>query len=226
MPWQVAPAGPSCLPQICFPDWINLEPPWKHRHPDDPARHVGKGHPLSGTSWRNRPLHVGWLVGTLEGGELSESVGQKNGLFGGYRLGWDFDHYWGTETRLAFANVKVDDARRPNNSRTAQNVHWDVNLLYYPWGDARWRPFFSLGLGLANYRFGNADLAGVNSTVFAMPWGGGVKYYYQPWLALRFSLMDNMSFGGGGVTGMHSVSATGGVEVRFGGSRTRYSYLQ
>jgi hypothetical protein len=55
-----------------------------------------------------------------------------------------------------------------------------------------------------------------------MPLGVGVKYYYRPWLALRTSVMDNLSFRAGRLETMHNLSFTCGVEVHFGGPRPTY----
>ncbi|MBI2477207.1 MAG: hypothetical protein HYV60_00705, partial [Planctomycetia bacterium] len=67
-------------------------------------------------------------------------------LFGGYRLGWDFYHYWGTELRFAFAKPDLIDLQAMTALPTGTDKFWDLNLLYYPWGDAEWRPFASVGL--------------------------------------------------------------------------------
>ena len=43
---------------------------FRHGNPDDPGRHVGKGNPLEGTSWLNRPWHVGFFLGALYGDDV------------------------------------------------------------------------------------------------------------------------------------------------------------
>jgi hypothetical protein len=191
--------------------------------PDDPLRYRGPGIPIQGGSWRNRPLHAGWFVGELYGDALNNrGVDQKQGLFGGYRIGWDFDHYWGTEGRFGFANVKLTDDQSPPRPRTGRDWFWDAHLLYYPWGDAHWRPFASVGLGVASFRFDDQFGRRIEETLFHIPIGLGVKYYYQRWLALRLSVMDNMAIGRSELDTMHNFSITGGVEMRFGGRRTSY----
>jgi len=201
--------------------WVHL-PRFRHGDPDDPGRHIGLGEPLVGTSWRNRPFHAGWLWGTLYGDPLIPGrVDQGEGTLGGYRLGWDFDHYWGTEARIAFSHVRLDDGPG-GTTRTGATQLWDAHLLYYPWGDSRWRPFTSVGLGQANFRFRDDRGQAINDSVFAFPVGGGIKYLYRKWLALRFSVMDNIAVGAHNVATQHNVSVTGGVEIRLGGSRTSY----
>ena len=44
-------------------------------------------------------------------------------MIGGLTLGWDFDHYFGCEMRLAFGRVVVGDTMRPsrpNRRRTTR----------------------------------------------------------------------------------------------------------
>ncbi len=196
----------------------------RHTHPDDPRRHVGLGHPLIGTSWRNRPLQIGWLVGGLFGNDLiAGRVSRDTTLLGGYRVGWDFDHYWGCELRWAFANGGL---RYPQNVTTmgpsAEVQFLDVSLMYYPWGDARWRPFFSLGLGAARFRFKDDQQRDIGETPISLPIGLGVKYLWKDWLALRAEFTDTWSFASGEVGSLHNLSLTCGAEIRWGGTRTSY----
>jgi len=201
--------------------------PWAIRHadPNDPARHVGLGHPLVGTSWRNRPFHVGWLFGELIGDQLiDERVDQDMSTYGGYRLGWDFDHYWGTEVRFGFSYLGLTDTTplEASGVRTSRDRFWDLNLMYYPWGDARWRPFVSLGIGAGNFSFTDETAELVRASVVTFPIGAGFKYYSDNWLVWRASVTDQWSLGGQGVNSMHNIALTAGVEIRFGGSRVGY----
>ena len=106
--------------------------------------------------------------------------------------------------------------------RTSRDHFWDLNLLYYPWGDARWRPYLSLGLGVADFEFLTAAGQRVRETVLALPFGFGVKYRWKKWLAVRTSLTDNLSFGARGIDTMHNVSLTLGAEIQLGGRRKSY----
>lgn len=105
-PLGVAPSaspGNGATLDVSFLQWIPNPLAIRHHDPNDPARHVGLGHPLVGTSWRNRPFHVGWLYGEMLGDELiQDRIDQDASMFGGYRLGWDFDHYWGPKSDLGF----------------------------------------------------------------------------------------------------------------------------
>lgn len=186
-------------------------------------RSTGRGEPLVGTSWRNRPLHVGWLFGGYIGDDLVKGQAEQHGdIVGGYRFGWDFDHYWGSEARFAFANVAFSDTSDLATSRSAQNEYWDLNLLYYPWGDSRWRPFVSTGLGLGNFEYTLADGSSINKTLLTVPMAAGMKVYFRNWMALRFTATDNWAVGHGTLDTMHNVMLTADVEMHFGGRRTSY----
>jgi hypothetical protein len=191
--------------------------------PNAADRYVGWGAPLQGTSWRNRPFHLGWDVGSLSGDELLQGqVDQGQRVMGAYRLGWDFDHYWGTELRFAFAYLDLMDARVSGSTRDARNFYWDGNLLYYPWGDAKWRPFVSAGLGVANFRFQDGTRRKFNESLLGVPLGIGVKYRARKWLAWRLDVKDNLAVSGSGLSTMHNLSLTAGVEVHFGNRPTSY----
>lgn len=208
-----------------FLHWIPDPLALRHADPNDPARHVGLGHPLVGTSWRNRPFHVGWLFGGMFGDQLiANRVSQDEDMFGGYRLGWDFDHYWGTELRLGFANLDLTDTVSPNGvgSRTSRNQFWDLNLMYYPWGDARWRPFVSVGFGAGDFYFQDDSRQSIHETVITFPLAAGFKYYQHNWLAWRVSVTDQWSLAAQGLDSMHNIALTAGVEMHFGGTRVGY----
>ena len=192
-------------------------------------RHYGKGRPLVGTSWLNRPLHVGWFIGSLMGDDLiGGRIDQESDIFGGYRLGIDFDHYWGTEFRLGFAAPEIVDSpavidpNSPPPQRDDRILFWDAHLLYYPWGDAQWRPYASIGLGVASIRFNDELGQAYNEVLFHVPIGIGAKYQFRRWCALRFDAMDNLAVGTSSLDTMHNLSFTFGVEVHAGGFRTSY----
>lgn len=191
---------------------------------DDPRRHWGVGIPLEGTSWRNRPWHVGVFAGMLDGGVVANGdVLQDSGLFWGVRVGNDFDHYWGWELRVGTA--KIDLTRHDTGVPLAQdgrNTYYDLNVLYYPFGDTRWRPYLSLGLGAATHGF--ADLQGnsFDETTAIMPLGLGVKYFVRPGASIRAEFTNNFSFGTQNSSGTDNISLTMGFDWHFGGHRRVY----
>lgn len=210
-------------------------------------RHRGIGEPLLCESWRYRPFSGGWFMGGMQGSPLVDDwVGQKSGFFAGYRLGWDYDHYWGCEMRLAFGSVALFDSQRAKDAQQAADdargiaaddpfrqrfdprrdcnlLLWDVSFLYYPWGDAAWRPYLMAGLGTARIDFVDRLSVVLDKTVFALPLACGLKYRWNDRLALRLELADNIAFGSSsGLNTLHNLSLTAGVEIRFGGTRKAY----
>ncbi len=110
------------------------------RHAD--ALYERLSSPERARSWTNRPLSFGGFVGGMFGTELTPSIDQEPGVFVGGRLGWDFAEYWGLESRLGGVEMNLrasdDSILVDKNDLTVI----DGDLLYYPWGDTQWRPFF------------------------------------------------------------------------------------
>ena len=203
-------------PRLPLPEFV-------HPDPDDPERHIGLGIPLSGTSWLNRPYHFDWFVGGMFGDELiNNRVDQENDVFFGVRLGWDFDHYWGTEFRVGKAELGVRNRQGSQALRSSANEFMDLHLVYYPWGDAKVRPYFALGLGFARFNFTDDTNLRRNASLFHLPLSMGIKYYFQNWMAIRLDITDNLAFGDAGVDTMQNFSITAGTEFRFGGTRRNY----
>jgi hypothetical protein len=202
--------------------WLGLS----YTDPDAPGRHIGWGEPLVGTSWLNRPLHLGWAVGTVIGDDLiSGKEGQESDVWGAYRIGWDADHYWGAEYRLAFARPDLQDAEAVAQPRIARHWYSDFHLLHYPWGDSRWRPFWSVGIGWASFEFTDAESVRHRETLLHLPIGGGLKYYVGNWMALRLDATDNLAISGSELDTMHNVTIAFGVEAHFGpGTHRKYGY--
>ncbi|MCA9232343.1 MAG: hypothetical protein KDA57_16970 [Planctomycetales bacterium] len=201
-------------------DWVSH---FGFRHSSTHGRHVGRGIPLEGTSVRNRPFHVDWFVGPLIGDSLIDSrVTQQNVLMGGARIGWDFDYYWGIEWRYARADPGVQYATPLNEPGDMRYSLSDIDLIYYPWGDSKVRPYGLLGIGAAQIDF--LDDAGVthDATLATMPMGVGVQFHQWPWLMWRMEVLDNLSFGDNGLSTLHNVSITAGMEIRLGARPASY----
>lgn len=196
-----------------------------HGEPDDPRRFGSWGKPQHGTSWLNRPYYVGFFAGALSGDELQAGlIEQGGGFIAGGRLGIDFDHYWGTEARLAFSDLAVDYDGFLHTGQSNVSM-FDVNLLYYPLGDTRWRPYLSIGFGVHNFAYETAFDQKVRASPVALPIGVGLKYAITSNLAMRFDLTDNITFGDGDqADAMQNLSFVGGLELHFGGRRTLYSW--
>ena len=201
-------------------DWVRH---MGFRHSSTHGRHIGRGLPLEGTSWKNRPYHVDWFSGPLLGDDLiSSRVGQDNELFGGFRIGWDFDYYWGLEARFGWSNPNVQFSTPLPESENGSYFVSDVDLVYYPWGDSKIRPYMLLGAGMARISFVDDAARNYNTTLFTMPFGGGIQFRQSRWLVWRLEVLDNLSYGADGVDTMHNISLTAGMELRFGSHPASY----
>lgn len=207
-----AAADESCVASTGVAGWL------ARKLPHYSARHIGLGAPLMGTTWLNRPMYVGGFLGESLGGTLvSGEVELKPGLFGGCWLGYDLSHYWGSEIRLGlnYADIEYLPAggETGGNSR---NALADINLLYYPWGDARWRPYGAVGLGIGGFHFDADPDMTIDHTGVSLPVGLGVKYLWGKQFVLRLDVKDNLIFGGHEVDTTHNWSLTGGFEFHWG----------
>ena len=211
---------------VSHPDLFPLD--WfRHvgfRHSSSHSRHVGKGIPLKGPSWLNRPFHYDTFVGPFLGDDLIKNrVSQNNVLLGGVRLGWDFDYYWGIEWRYGQANARTDFASDDTGLNDDLDIVLsDVDLIYYPWGDSKVRPYFLLGCGFTRFQFIDDQNVSYNSHLVTMPFGGGVRFMQYNWLIWRLEVLDNLAFGADNLDTMNNVSLTASMELRFGAKPATY----
>lgn len=216
-------------------DWFRK---WGFHHSSTEGRYVDKSVPMQYTSWLNRPYHIGFFSGPLLGSELNGNVvEQQSAYFGGLRLGWDFDYFWGVETRWGWSNPDINSTLFTNVQRGGYFAG-DVNLVYYPWGDTKVRPFLLMGLGMVQLDTFEADgspavLDGAGNpitptpsplqvTMLSMPLGGGVQFPITHWAAMRLDIVDNLAFGGDGVDTLNNFSFTAGLEMRLGARPNSY----
>lgn len=201
-------------------DWLRH---FGFRHSSSHGRNVGRGVPLHGTSWLNRPYHVDWFLGPLLGDDLiTNRVSQDNVLFGGLRLGWDFDYYWGIEWRFGWADPHASYADPIVEPVDVSYVVSDVNIIYYPWGDSKVRPYLLWGLGVTQLDFLDDEDFNRHATLATMPFGLGVQFRQTPWLAWRLEFLDNLAFGADQVSTMNNVSFSAGMEWRLGARPNSY----
>jgi hypothetical protein len=228
---EVAPpehSCPDCGGNYCrggrcvlshFSGWDPTGQYFTHNNPDDPARHTGKGEPLYGTSWLNRPIYTGVMLGgVLTNGPMDPWANYENSALFSLYQGYDFDHFWGGEMRLAAGRWGLLQA--PDQSSDVFYI--DAHLSYYPWGDARFRPYASGGLGFMSTDFVDEFDNRYEELLLTIPLSLGFKYQMQPSYALRFDFTQNISFGDGGLDTMNNFSLSAGVEWHYGGPRKSY----
>jgi hypothetical protein len=183
-----------------------------------PGRYALRGDPLTNESWMNRPFSFGILSGALF--LDSPLKGRVNGMAGympGIRLGWDTDYFWGIESRIAYSTTGLQTPTNGTALGNARVLLADSNLLYYPWGDTKWRPYATIGMGLMDILFTNDVGTQVHQTAFNMPFGVGFKVRHSQQWVFRLDLVDNLAFAAGDqMNTMNSLSLTAGLELRLG----------
>ncbi|MCL2005694.1 MAG: outer membrane beta-barrel protein [Planctomycetaceae bacterium] len=199
----------------------------------------GVGMPLVGKSWLDHPYYFGGFVGTMFGSELvSRMIKQDKGGTGGLIFGYNFNDYWGLESRLHFASIDIRDteyARQlfetawiqdnpgvpipPLTSRTNELTILDISVHYYPLGNAKWRPYFKYGMGIGRQKFVNTFGYQNSSDIVTMPLGIGLRYWWNDRLAIQSAVFDNIVFGSNGTKTQHNFTLTAGLTYAFGNGR-------
>ena len=199
----------------------------------------GVGMPLAGKSWLDHPYYFGGFVGVMCGSQLvSGMINQDDGAHGGLTFGYNFNDYWGLESRFHFAAIDIRDtayARElflaaweqdnpgmiapPNTTRTNELTILDVAVHYYPLGNAKWRPYFKYGLGIGRQKFVNTFGFQESSDIFTMPLGLGLRYWWNERLAIQMDLNNNTIFSSGSAKTQNNVSFTIGLTYAFGNGR-------
>lgn len=193
------------------------------RHSSTHGRAMGPGEPLRGTSWMNRPVSL-----SLDGGALfmasrpADNVRVNNDLFGAIGAGWDFDHYWGAQLRVGWATPDLVNTLHTDMASHDNLFITDLSLLYYPWGDSKLRPYYRFGVGLTSLKYVNDNALTINSSMYTLPLGVGLKYLIHPKLAWRLELMDNIAFGQNETDTLNNFTLTTGFEWKLGGPPSSY----
>jgi hypothetical protein len=211
--FEHAAEWPFIWPQ---PQWFGL------RHSSTHGRNVDRGEPFVGTSWRNRPLYVGAHIGPMWFTEsLDDEISTDVDVFGGIFAGWDADHYWGHELRFDWATPEFRNSEARDADRADSLFAWNFSFLYYPWGDAKFRPYWRAGIGNTHIDYPIADDDRHHEWLLTFPLGIGVKYPVRRWLAARAELTDYLSLDDDLPT-QHNVALTIGLEWRFGAHPSSY----
>ena len=99
-------------------------------------------------------MYAGWFIGERFGGTLARDAFELSpSLFSGVWLGYDLSHYWGSEIRLGLNYGDITYLPSGDADTNARNPLVDFSLLYYPWGDSRWRPYGAFGPGRRRFLF-------------------------------------------------------------------------
>ncbi len=210
--------APQPEPESYFSNlkWLGL------RHSSNSGRNVGMGIPLVGTSWLNRPYYFGGDLGTVWlTRPVADNLTTDVDMFGGVFGGCDWDYYWGTELAVNRATPEIVNQRAPDAERGDRLMEFTTSLMYYPWGDAQWRPYWRCGIGETEIDYPMDDGHRRNEELWTIPIGIGVKYPFRHWLAGRAEFADQLALGNHGVATQHDLTLTFGLEWRFGRTQGR-----
>jgi len=202
----------------------------------------GVGMPLVNKSWLDHPYYFGGFVGSMSGSELiSKMIDQKSGGTGGLTFGYNFNDYWGLESRLQLASIDIYDtdyARQlfelqyqelfpgmlvpPLTTRTNELTILDAAIHYYPLGNAKWRPYFKYGLGVGRQKFINTFGNEQSADIVTMPLGVGVRYWWNERIAIQADLLNNVVFASGIAKTQHNVAFSVGLTYAFGSGKQKH----
>ncbi|TWT76875.1 hypothetical protein Pla123a_22990 [Posidoniimonas polymericola] len=178
------------------------------------GRATGLGRPLRGTSWLNRPYEASLDFGAfLMTNHPAAGVQGAHDKFAALTLGWDWDHYWGTQARLGWSTPELGNSEGGSDNLLLT----DLSLMYYPWGDSAVRPYWRMGMGLTDIEFTNVNGVRQQEFLFTIPFGVGMKYQIRRWAAWKVEMVDNLALGVNGANTMNNFTLTCGFEARYGG---------
>jgi hypothetical protein len=119
------------------------------------------------TAGNSQLFHLDSFTATMTGnGVIKDAVGGQSGFFSRARMGLDYD-YWRVESGIGIAWTTLLDKSKPLvDFGSRENVVWNLSLLYFPWGDFRWRPFLLLGTGISELNTLGGSSQGNSATVY------------------------------------------------------------
>ncbi|MDD2309833.1 MAG: outer membrane beta-barrel domain-containing protein [Desulfuromonadaceae bacterium] len=99
----------------------------------------------------------------------------------GLRAGYNFTENFGAEAMFGYS---LTETKQQYGSREADRYRYGVDLLYHFMPDGKFVPFIALGGGGTNFNIPNTPSA-ENHNAGLVDYGGGVKYFVNPDIALR-----------------------------------------
>jgi hypothetical protein len=142
-------------------------------------------------------------------------------LLGGLYAGYECDYYWGAELAVQRATPELFNEDDRDAERGDRRMYWTASMLYYPWGDSMFRPYWRCGIGAMEIDFPTDD-GRRDEALWAVPIGVGLKYPIRRWLATRAEFTDNIGLGNDGIATQHDLTLTFSLEWRFGAHHRSY----
>jgi hypothetical protein len=216
-PLSPAPENMGCFRRFVW-NWApeGIIPYWGRRTPDY-RKDLGIGQPLVSGGWRTQPFAISGFAGATNGSPIIRGhVNELPSAYAGANFSWDYDHYWGLEKRLGFGALNLTNAAGQRLPETGLNITGEYRLMYYPLGDARWRPFITAGVGWSTLEFFDDFHHRHIDALLFFPYGVGLKYLWNDHWALRIDLIDELTLSGNQTSTFHYVALTAGLEFRYG----------
>ena len=132
----------------------------------------------------------------------------------GLGLGYNLTENWGVEGRFTWVPLQAAKGDIPGEY-SLFNFHGDVLYHFFPEG--QFVPYVALGAGLSR-----TELLTYDNHDAILVYGGGVKYFFTDWLALRGDVRQIFSFhtnNPGGMDYWNNFQYTVGLSFSFGGGK-------
>jgi len=212
-------SDPNCDGESFFSrmKWLGL------RHSSADGRNAGLGVPLVGTSWLNRPYYIGADLGAIwitDG--VTENISRDLDFYGGIFAGYDWDYYWGSELAVHRATPELKNEVARDARRGDRMLLWTASMLYYPWGDSMYRPYWRVGIGAMEIDYPTDSGSRRDEALWMFPIGIGIKYPFNRWLIGRAEFADQLGLGNSNVSTQHDLTLTFGLEWRYGAHSRSY----
>ncbi len=130
----------------------------------------------------------------------------------GLRAGYNFTENFGAEAMFGYS---LTETRMPYGSKEADRYRYGVDLLYHFMPQNNFVPFVALGGGGTNFNIPNTPSA-KSHYAGLVDYGGGVKYFVNPDLALRADVRHAILVHD---TGDNNFEYSVGLTYNFGGER-------
>jgi outer membrane beta-barrel protein len=130
----------------------------------------------------------------------------------GVRGGYNFTENLGVE---AMAGYSLTETKQSSGSRETDNYRYGVDILYHFMPRTNLVPFVAIGGGGTNFDTANSPSLGSHYAGL-IAYGGGVKYFVAPDVALRGDLRHVLLVAD---TGHNNLEYSVGITFQFGGTR-------
>jgi OmpA-OmpF porin, OOP family len=149
-----------------------------------------------------------WSVSPYGGGtSFLNGQGLDTSATIGVRGGYNFTNHFGIEAVADYTNADG----KVSHGADVHVYNWHLDALYNFMPEKRWVPYAVVGWGWQNRTYPSDN----HNTRVGLNYGGGVKFFAQPSLAVRLDLRDLVMRHHDNF--YHDLQYTAGVDIYFGG---------